>query len=146
MWTTAAIPPRSDAGGIDVAAKCAPDGFDYVRVRLPAARAVPPRTYRPDCISIMATRSRVIAARARPQIGCSSTSTPIEEESTLVNRRLAYVAVSRGRYDAQIYTNDTAGLITAVDRDVGHPSPVEITAVSEARRSQRTQARSAPGL
>jgi ATP-dependent exoDNAse (exonuclease V) alpha subunit len=24
----------------------------------------------------------------------------------LVNRRLAYVAVSRGRYDAQIYTND----------------------------------------
>ena len=26
----------------------------------------------------------------------------------LVNRRLAYVAVSRGRYDAQIYTNDKA--------------------------------------
>ncbi len=28
----------------------------------------------------------------------------------LVNRRLAYVAVSRGRYDAQIYTNDKGRL------------------------------------
>lgn len=28
----------------------------------------------------------------------------------LVNRRLAYVAVSRGRHDAQIYTNDKTRL------------------------------------
>ena len=28
----------------------------------------------------------------------------------LVNRRLAYLAVSRGRYDAQLYTNDKTHL------------------------------------
>jgi len=28
----------------------------------------------------------------------------------LVNRRLAYVALSRGRYDAQVYTNGRADL------------------------------------
>jgi ATP-dependent exoDNAse (exonuclease V) alpha subunit len=39
----------------------------------------------------------------------------------LVNRRLAYVAVSRGRYDAQIYTDDKAQLAEAFDRD-GHAS------------------------
>ena len=36
----------------------------------------------------------------------------------LVNRRLAYVAVSRGRYDAQIYTNDKAQLAGRLGRDV----------------------------
>ena len=36
----------------------------------------------------------------------------------LVNRRLAYVAVSRGRYDAQLYTNDAAKLSEALSRDV----------------------------
>jgi ATP-dependent exoDNAse (exonuclease V) alpha subunit len=43
----------------------------------------------------------------------------------LVNRRLAYVAVSRGRIDAQIYTNDTARLAQALSRDVGHQSAME---------------------
>ena len=36
----------------------------------------------------------------------------------LVNRRLAYVAVSRGRYDAQIYTNDKTQLTEGLGRDV----------------------------
>jgi ATP-dependent exoDNAse (exonuclease V) alpha subunit len=35
----------------------------------------------------------------------------------LVNRRLAYVAVSRGRYDAQIYTNDKTALAEGLGRD-----------------------------
>jgi hypothetical protein len=39
----------------------------------------------------------------------------------LVNRRLAYVAVSRGRYDAQIYTDDKRKLPHVLDRDVSHP-------------------------
>lgn len=43
----------------------------------------------------------------------------------LVNRRLAYVAVSRGRYDAQIYTNDVAALPHALSRDISHRSAIE---------------------
>lgn len=51
----------------------------------------------------------------------------------LVNCRLAYVAVSRGRYDAQIYTNDTARLIAVVDRDVTHRSAMEAVSLESAR-------------
>jgi ATP-dependent exoDNAse (exonuclease V) alpha subunit len=43
----------------------------------------------------------------------------------LVNRRLAYVAVSRGRLDAHIYTNDTAHLAQALNRYGGHRSAME---------------------
>ena len=43
----------------------------------------------------------------------------------LVNRRLAYVAVSRGRYDAQIYTNDKGYLTEQLSRDVSHRSAME---------------------
>ena len=45
----------------------------------------------------------------------------------LVNRRLAYVAVSRGRHDAQIYTNDTSHLAEALSRDGSHRSALEPT-------------------
>jgi conjugative relaxase-like TrwC/TraI family protein len=40
----------------------------------------------------------------------------------LVNRRLAYVAVSRGRDDVQIYTDDKSRLGDALSRDVSHTS------------------------
>jgi ATP-dependent exoDNAse (exonuclease V) alpha subunit len=43
----------------------------------------------------------------------------------LVNRRLAYVALSRGRYDAQVYTNDKAHLAEQLSRDVSHRSAME---------------------
>jgi ATP-dependent exoDNAse (exonuclease V) alpha subunit len=43
----------------------------------------------------------------------------------LVNRRLAYVAVSRGRYDAQIYTNDKTHLTEQLSRDVSRRSAME---------------------
>jgi len=43
------------------------------------------------------------------------------------NRRLAYVAVSRGRYDAQIYTNDKTALAEGLGRDVSHRSALEST-------------------
>jgi hypothetical protein len=36
----------------------------------------------------------------------------------LVNRRLAYVAISRGRFDAQIFTGDKARLLEALGRDI----------------------------
>jgi ATP-dependent exoDNAse (exonuclease V) alpha subunit len=43
----------------------------------------------------------------------------------LVNQRLAYVAISRGRYDAQIYTDDKVNLARALSRDVSHRSALE---------------------
>jgi conjugative relaxase-like TrwC/TraI family protein len=44
---------------------------------------------------------------------------------SLVNRRLAYVAISRGRHDAQIYTNDKTQLGPALGRDISHRSALE---------------------
>jgi ATP-dependent exoDNAse (exonuclease V) alpha subunit len=43
----------------------------------------------------------------------------------LVNSRLAYVSVSRGRYDAQIYTNDAQKLGDELSRDVSKHSAME---------------------
>jgi ATP-dependent exoDNAse (exonuclease V) alpha subunit len=43
----------------------------------------------------------------------------------LVNSRLAYVAVSRGRYDAQIYTNDAQKLGEESSGEVSKPSVLE---------------------
>jgi ATP-dependent exoDNAse (exonuclease V) alpha subunit len=62
----------------------------------------------------------------------------------LVNRRLAYVAVSRGRYDAQIYTNDKANLAEQLTRDVSHRAAVEPSreSVSSAHEIKRSSASS----
>jgi conjugative relaxase-like TrwC/TraI family protein len=49
----------------------------------------------------------------------------------LVNSRLAYVAVSRGRYDAQLYTNDKGRLGAALSRDVSHRSAIEPSLAAE---------------
>jgi conjugative relaxase-like TrwC/TraI family protein len=43
----------------------------------------------------------------------------------LINTRMAYVSVSRGRYDAQIYTNDKTNLAQELARDVSHRSAME---------------------
>src|ERR1039458_8479290 len=40
----------------------------------------------------------------------------------LLNNRMAYVAVSRGAYDAQIFTNDREKLGAALGHDVSHKS------------------------
>ena len=58
----------------------------------------------------------------------------------LVNRRLAYVAVSRGRYDAQVYTNDKTHLTEQLSRDVSHrtaiePSPEHVSSVHNIERA-----------
>jgi len=45
----------------------------------------------------------------------------------LINRRLAYVAVSRGRYDAHLYTNDKTHLAETLSREVSHRSAMEQT-------------------
>src|SRR5205807_9373655 len=63
----------------------------------------------------------------------------------LVNRRLAYVAVSRGRYDAQVYTNDKGQLAEQLSRDVSHRSAMKpfclmlTTAYEIERSSTRSQ-------
>src|SRR5208283_2047651 len=48
-----------------------------------------------------------------------------EESAHLVNSRMAYVAVSRGRYDAQIYTNDKSELAECLSRDVSHRTAIQ---------------------
>jgi ATP-dependent exoDNAse (exonuclease V) alpha subunit len=47
-----------------------------------------------------------------------------EERPHLLNSRMAYVAVSRGRYDAQIYTNDKSELAQHLSRDVSHRTAI----------------------
>jgi len=54
----------------------------------------------------------------------------------LINRRLAYVAVSRARYDAQIYTNDKSLIAEGLARDVSHRSATEASRDSRQSTSQ----------
>ena len=53
---------------------------------------------------------------------------PVDTEQAndeLINFRLAYVSISRGRYDAQIYTNDAGKLGEQLSQDVSKQSAVE---------------------
>jgi hypothetical protein len=61
-----------------------------------------------------------------------------------VNRRLAYVAVSRGRYDAQIYTNDKDYLAEQLSRDVSRRSAIQANqeSVSSAHEIEPSTTRS----
>jgi hypothetical protein len=49
---------------------------------------------------------------------------------------MAYVAVSRGRYDAQIYTNDKTQLAEGLGRDVSHRSAIEPSRESASQASK----------
>ena len=49
----------------------------------------------------------------------------------LVNRRFAYVAVSRGRFGAQIYTNDKSHLTEQLSSDVSRQTAMEQTRTPE---------------
>jgi hypothetical protein len=49
----------------------------------------------------------------------------------LVNQRLAYVSISRGQYDARIYTDDKVKLARALDRDVSRRSAMEHKSAAE---------------
>jgi len=50
----------------------------------------------------------------------------------LLNSRMAYVAVSRGAYDAQIFTNDAGKLGHALSRDVSHAPAIQQAPISQA--------------
>ncbi len=62
----------------------------------------------------------------------------------LINRRLAYVAVSRGRYDAQLYTNDKSHLAEQLARDVPHRSAIESSRETESAAQQKMEPSTAP--
>ena len=47
-----------------------------------------------------------------------------EKSELLVNNRFAYVSVSRGQYDAQIYTNDRGELARDLSRDLTQPTAI----------------------
>jgi ATP-dependent exoDNAse (exonuclease V) alpha subunit len=48
-----------------------------------------------------------------------------EQSEQLVNSRMAYVAVSRARYDAQIYTDDRHELAQTLSREVDHSTATD---------------------
>jgi hypothetical protein len=48
-----------------------------------------------------------------------------EKGEQMVNSRFAYVSVSRGQYDAQIYTNDRSELASDLIRDVSQRTATE---------------------
>jgi ATP-dependent exoDNAse (exonuclease V) alpha subunit len=48
-----------------------------------------------------------------------------QAHAQLINSRLAYVSVSRARFDAQIYTNDAQGLGEALSQDVSKRAALE---------------------
>jgi ATP-dependent exoDNAse (exonuclease V) alpha subunit len=58
----------------------------------------------------------------------------------LLNSRMAYVAISRGAHDAQIFTNDAASLGQELSRDVSHSAAIQQVPVSPRIHEQQTQA------
>jgi ATP-dependent exoDNAse (exonuclease V) alpha subunit len=66
------------------------------------------------------------------------------ENRELVNRRFAYVALSRAREDAQIYTNDAAALAAKLDRQVSKEvaidvKPLQMQELGKAASQQKRQ-------
>jgi conjugative relaxase-like TrwC/TraI family protein len=59
----------------------------------------------------------------------------------LLNNRMAYVSVSRGQWDAQIFTNDRSALVNVLSRDVSHKSAFEVqeSIVPRAQEVARTE-------
>jgi ATP-dependent exoDNAse (exonuclease V) alpha subunit len=56
----------------------------------------------------------------------------------LLNSRMAYVSVSRGRYDVQIYTNNPPTLAKTLSRDVSHPPAIQQQPVAQKIEPQHT--------
>ncbi|MGB0106995.1 MAG: AAA family ATPase [Terriglobales bacterium] len=56
----------------------------------------------------------------------------------LLNSRMAYVSVSRGRYDAQIYTNNAHALGQELSRDVSHSLAIQQEPVAHKVEPQTT--------
>jgi ATP-dependent exoDNAse (exonuclease V) alpha subunit len=57
----------------------------------------------------------------------------------LLNSRMAYVAVSRGAHDAQIFTNNASALGQELSRDVSHTPAIQQAQISQAVEQQAVQ-------
>jgi ATP-dependent exoDNAse (exonuclease V) alpha subunit len=57
----------------------------------------------------------------------------------LLNSRMAYVSVSRGRYDARIYTNNAQTLGQELTRDVSHSHAIQQEPVAHKIEPQTTR-------
>jgi len=57
----------------------------------------------------------------------------------LLNSRMAYVAVSRGAHDAQIFTNNSSALSQELSRDVSHSHAIQQAPVSQTIEQQPAQ-------
>jgi ATP-dependent exoDNAse (exonuclease V) alpha subunit len=55
-----------------------------------------------------------------------------------VNRRMAYVALSRARFEVQVFTNDVAALVNNLGRNVTKSAAIELDSAAIVRRQQRT--------
>ena len=65
----------------------------------------------------------------------------------LLNSRMAYVAVSRGAHDAQIFTNNASALGQELSRDVSHaPAIQQAPALTGYRAAARPNARDRSGI
>ena len=61
-----------------------------------------------------------------------------EKSELLVNNRFAYVSISRGQYDAQIYTNDSSELARDLSRELSRPTATESQQHGPAARELNT--------
>ena len=68
------------------------------------------------------------------------------ENRELVNRRFAYVALSRAREDVQIYTNDAAALAAKLDRQVSKEVAIEMKPAQELGKAATQQQKGQPAL
>lgn len=68
------------------------------------------------------------------------------EREALLNRRMGYVALSRGRDEARVYTNDAGALSEALDRSVDKQTALEATMRGREALSHGAQSMGAEGL
>jgi conjugative relaxase-like TrwC/TraI family protein len=100
------------------------DGASQVRLRLDSGRSITLRSDRPLHLDYG------YAVTSHSSQGQTADRVLVHIDTDrggeyLVNRRMAYVAISRGRYDAQIYTNDASRLGPTLGRDVSHRSAID---------------------
>ena len=64
-----------------------------------------------------------------------------EKSELLVNNRFAYVSVSRGQYDAQIYTDNRSELARDLGRDLLRPTATDAEQVQDSGQMNESRLR-----